>query len=234
MDADRYFARVVSKSYSVSEVLRRVGLSVNGSNFRMVHAKVGQLKLDTSHWTRRAYLRGKNNAATTKIPLKRVLTKNSTYANHSSLKRRLLNGGLIRNKCYVCGQSPLWRGKPLVMVLDHINGEHTDNRITNLRMLCPNCNSQQGTFAGKKLKKAHKCSGCGDAVGRGSKLCCKCYGIARRKPRPTVSILARAIQSTPRTKIAKKYGVSDATVRNWEQEYGLRKQKVGTSASLQN
>ena len=50
------------------------------------------------------------------------------------------------------------------MVLDHINGDGRDNRIGNLRMLCPNCNSQQDTFAGKKnkgTKSKRGCAGCG-------------------------------------------------------------------------
>jgi hypothetical protein len=44
---------------------------------------------------------------------------------------------------------PVWLGKPLVLILDHINGKHNDHRLVNLRLLCPNCNSQQPTFAGK-------------------------------------------------------------------------------------
>jgi 5-methylcytosine-specific restriction endonuclease McrA len=47
----------------------------------------------------------------------------------------------------------MWNGIPLVLVLDHINGKNNDNRQNNLRLLCPNCNSQQSTFAGKNKKK---------------------------------------------------------------------------------
>jgi hypothetical protein len=56
---------------------------------------------------------------------------------------------VLLNECYLCGSPPLWSGKPLVMILDHANGDRADNRIENLRLLCPNCNSQQQTFAGR-------------------------------------------------------------------------------------
>jgi hypothetical protein len=65
------------------------------------------------------------------------------------LKKRLIRAGLLVNCCSVCGLRPEWQGQLLVMILDHINGDRSDNRIENLRLLCPNCNSQQPTFAGK-------------------------------------------------------------------------------------
>jgi Zn finger protein HypA/HybF involved in hydrogenase expression len=68
-------------------------------------------------------------------------------SNH--LKRRLIKEGLLVNRCSECDSLPEWRGKPLTMVLDHRNGDNTDNRLENLRLLCPNCNSQQATFAGR-------------------------------------------------------------------------------------
>jgi hypothetical protein len=73
----------------------------------------------------------------------------STYTCTNTLKVRLLREGLLVNRCYECGMEPLWQGKRLVLILDHRNGDNTDNRLENLRLLCPNCNSQQPTFAGK-------------------------------------------------------------------------------------
>jgi 5-methylcytosine-specific restriction endonuclease McrA len=62
------------------------------------------------------------------------------------IKRRLIKNQLIPYVCEICEQEPLWKGKKLVLVLDHRNGYSTDHRIENLRFLCPNCNSQQPTF----------------------------------------------------------------------------------------
>jgi hypothetical protein len=73
--------------------------------------------------------------------------------SRNTLKRQLLQQGLIENKCQLCDCLPEWYGKPLVLVLDHINGVNNDNRIENLRLLCPNCNSQTETFAGRNAKR---------------------------------------------------------------------------------
>lgn len=88
---------------------------------------------------------------TTLIDLKEVLVENSTYTRHS-LKKRLIQKNILQNRCYECGLSIIWNNKPIVMVIDHINGINNDNRLNNLRLLCPNCDSQQPTFCGRNIK----------------------------------------------------------------------------------
>lgn len=72
--------------------------------------------------------------------------------NRTTLKGRLMRSGLLRNECYECHLGPEWNGLKLMMVLDHINGISDDYRIENLRLLCPNCNSQTATFSGRNKK----------------------------------------------------------------------------------
>lgn len=86
------------------------------------------------------------------IPLEEAMVENSTY-QRGALKRRLICEGLIENECSICAAKPIWQGKPLVLVLDHINGVNNDHRFENLRLLCPNCNSQTDTFAGRNVKR---------------------------------------------------------------------------------
>jgi hypothetical protein len=81
------------------------------------------------------------------------------------LRIRLVNEGYKENICEECKISE-WNGKHLVLELDHINGIHTDNRLENLRILCPNCHSQTPTFRGRKYWGAIKCS----------------FKLSRRKP----------------------------------------------------
>ena len=57
-------------------------------------------------------------------------------------------------KCNICGLPNVWNGKTLVFVLDHINGNADDNTRTNLRLICPNCDSQLDTFKSKNKKSA--------------------------------------------------------------------------------
>jgi hypothetical protein len=83
-----------------------------------------------------------------------VFVENSTYARHH-IKSRCLNKSLIPHLCVICGCPPEWRGQPMDLVLDHINGINNDNRLENLRFLCNNCDSQLPTFKARN-KKSYK------------------------------------------------------------------------------
>lgn len=86
-----------------------------------------------------------------RIPILSLLVINSSF-NRSHLKKRLLKEGLLKNICYICGQLPNWNSKPLSLQIDHINGISSDNRLENLRILCPHCHSQTDNFAGRNKK----------------------------------------------------------------------------------
>jgi HNH endonuclease len=80
-----------------------------------------------------------------------------------SLKRRLYATGLKQRRCELCGQGEDWRGRPMALILDHINGVATDNRIENLRIVCPNCASTLDTHCGRNLRliQDRTCEECG-------------------------------------------------------------------------
>jgi hypothetical protein len=80
--------------------------------------------------------------------------KEDSYPDRKRFKKELIRSGLLENKCDNCKIIPFWDEKPLVFVLDHKNGINTDNRLENVRFLCPNCNSQTETFCvgGRKRK----------------------------------------------------------------------------------
>jgi len=132
-------------------------LSPVGGSYKTMYDHFARLGLDTSHFTGQGHLKGKIPSWTPKRPLVEILVEHSTYRDNRKLKRRLLREGLLVNRCYECGLEPLWQGKPLVLVLDHINGKSSDYRIENLRLLCPNCNSQQDTFAGRNKRRHRSC-----------------------------------------------------------------------------
>lgn len=81
-----------------------------------------------------------------------VFVENSTYARHK-LKLRVMTQELLPNACAVCKMLPEWHGKPLVLILDHINGINNDNRIENLRLVCHNCDSQLDTYKARNKRK---------------------------------------------------------------------------------
>jgi hypothetical protein len=71
--------------------------------------------------------------------------------NRTHLKGRLLSAGLKDNRCEECGLTS-WRGVPLSMALHHVNGNGDDNRLENLRLLCPNCHAQTPNFSGRNRR----------------------------------------------------------------------------------
>lgn len=144
-DAD--LTKAVSSSIMIKDVIACLGLTVCAGNYPRIHSAIKRLHLDISHMTGSSNKGGIWGGAR---PLQDIMVKNSTYTSAFHLKNRLLKAGVFENKCSECGQIPEWRDKPLIMILDHINGDRYDNRCNNLRLLCPNCNTQQHTFCRRK------------------------------------------------------------------------------------
>lgn len=90
----------------------------------------------------------KNGGKRTKLDLHEILEGKHPQFQTNKLKQRLLNEGVMENKCSCCGISE-WNNKPITMQLDHIDGNSKNHLLENLRMLCPNCHSQTDTWCGK-------------------------------------------------------------------------------------
>ncbi|MNM09740.1 HNH endonuclease [compost metagenome] len=97
------------------------------------------------------HLKHKHKIKMTK--LEDILVINSTYKNTNRLKDWIVREGLLKYECQECGISPEWNGKPLRLQLDHINGVNNDNRLENLRILCPNCHTQTENYSARNIKK---------------------------------------------------------------------------------
>lgn len=142
-------SHIISQSQTQREVLIKLGLRAAGGNFKTLKFYINLYDLDTSHFRKRWETIAKL-ASQNKIPLNEILVENSTY-NRSKLKIRLYSSGLKKRECELCGQNEEWKGKKMNLILDHINGIWNDNRIENLRIVCPNCNATLPTHCGKNL-----------------------------------------------------------------------------------
>lgn len=136
----------VKTSESIAETLRKLGLKPQGSNYKTIHKYVHLLSLDTSHWLGLSHLKGKRRDVKS-TPLEDILIDNCHFST-GELKKKLIKSKTFDYVCAKCNIHT-WNGEHIVLHLDHINGKNTDNRIENLRFLCPNCHSQTTTYCGK-------------------------------------------------------------------------------------
>jgi len=154
---DEQFIEAVKTSTSIRQVLSKLNLKEAGGNYTVAQKRIKDLNLDDSHFTGQAHLKGKTHDYTKK-PIEYYLTENSYHQSYK-LKNRLLAEGFKQHKCECCGIHKCeccgiteWNGQPAPIELDHINGNHHDNRLENLRILCPNCHAQTDTYRSKNRK----------------------------------------------------------------------------------
>jgi hypothetical protein len=141
--------RAVAESYTIANVLRLLGVQPKGGNYAVLRRAIARLGLDTSHFKGQAWSKGLTRPSTRWMPLDQVLVA-GYFAQSNRLRKRLLAAGLKEARCEVCGLTE-WNGFPIPLELDHINGRRDDNRIENLRLVCPNCHAQTPTYRGKNV-----------------------------------------------------------------------------------
>ena len=142
MITDEEILEKAPDSYSISDLMKKFGLQPEGSNHRSFKKRV--LKLGLTFKPRPI-----SSISTIKRPVTDYLFKDGPAIGASNLRKKLVKAGLKNNKCEIC-QIVEWCGKTLNFHLDHIDGDNTNNELTNLRILCPNCHSQTDTYG--KLK----------------------------------------------------------------------------------
>lgn len=138
---DEQLAEAVKESFSVMGVLEYLGLRKTGGGNAHYKKRIDKLGLDTSHFTGRASNRGKQfNTRKSKEEIL-VYRTSGTRQKSAQLVRALIESG-VKHECKKCGNGPEWMGNVLTLDVDHINENWLDDRIENLRFLCPNCHSQ--------------------------------------------------------------------------------------------
>lgn len=142
----------VKKSNSYRQVIFKLGLIPAGGNYSQVKKYIEELKISTKHFKGKAWNKGLVGIGKPLKSLNEVLVKNSNYQSYK-LKKRLFNEKIKKPKCEICGWSKKSIDGRLPLELDHKNGDRNDNRLKNLRILCPNCHSLQSTHRGLNRKK---------------------------------------------------------------------------------
>ncbi|HYE15781.1 MAG TPA: hypothetical protein VD968_15160 [Pyrinomonadaceae bacterium] len=137
----------VKKATSLRQVLKILGVAPYGGNYEVLKRALRHFNLDTSHFTGQGWNKGKSLGP--KQPLRRFLNNEIRIASFK-LKNRLLAEGILKPQCSSCGRTD-WLNQPIPLELDHVNGNRSDNRLPNLRLLCPNCHALTPTYRGKNI-----------------------------------------------------------------------------------
>jgi hypothetical protein len=204
----------VKTSTSISQVIKKLGnKGCGGGTYACIKNNIKKLGLDTSHFLGQSWLRGKSHDWNSK-PISSYLVNGNKRVHSDFLKKRLIQEGIWKNECHVCGIEPFWNEKPLSLQIHHMNGNSHDNRLENIRMECPNCHTQTPNFSGRSLRKKRKSE-------INPKWRCAPRPKKRKVNRPSKEELSALINEKPWTHIAKTFGVTDNAVRKWARCYGL-------------
>lgn len=213
---------IVENSSSFAEIQRKLGYLGSGNNTEAIKKRCLDYGISLNHLT------GQNKAPVQRTE-ENVFCENST-ASQTVLRRWYKKNQDIIYKCAICGQGPLWNNKELTLTLDHINGINNDNRLDNLRWVCPNCDRQLDTFGSKN--KNHKerynmaeknfCKVCGKEISAKSSLCSDCSRIASRKAeRPNRDEFKKLVRQNSFSELGRRYNVCSSTISKWCKAYDL-------------
>lgn len=148
-----------AKSLSIRQLLSFLGVVNAGGNYNVIKRHLKALDVDTSHFTGAGWRKGSQTPVTPPRPLEKLLVQGSDCQSYK-LKKRLFITGLKQRQCEECGWAKTSADGRVPLELDHINGDRTDNRLENLRILCPNCHSLKPTHRGlNKRRRRQTCPG---------------------------------------------------------------------------
>lgn len=208
--------KVVEESKTFREVLIKFERNESTASYDSLKKILDKFQINTSHFLNRSefikYMF--KNGLLKKLDDSEIFCLDSKV-KRATVKTRIIKNKLIEYKCTLCPQGDVWMGKKISLILDHENGDRYDNRLENLRFLCPNCNATlethcKGLLAFKKneLKIKNK-----------KRKYVPRYDSRKVKNRPTKEELDNMLLTLSYTAIGKKYGVSDVAIRKWEISY---------------
>lgn len=235
-NTDEELREAVAASKTIRETLSRLGVVPAGGNYSTFRARIVRLNLDVSHFEYNP--RPKCGTPGPPRPLTDYLSNKVGITSHA-LRKRLIREGVFVHECAKCHGTE-WLDGPIPIELDHIDGNHENNLLSNLRLLCPNCHALTPNYRGRNikgkkstpLKRTRKrtlstwnfhCTACSKPLSGKTKtgMCRTCLSESRQIFKPTKQELEQLVESLPFTQIGHKFGVSDNAVRKRCKIFGI-------------
>lgn len=136
----------VTESSSIAEALRKLRLPDTSAKRKRFHTWVTEFGIDVSHFLGQAHQRGKSGPRPRKESVDVLVRHEGRRRTKTLLLRRALLESGVPERCDECGTPPEWHGRPMTLEIDHVNGDWSDDRRENLRLLCPNCHATTTTW----------------------------------------------------------------------------------------
>ena len=220
---------IIKDSVSFREVISKLGLQDSGGNNTHIRKVVKKLQIDTSHFLGQGW--SKNKTFPPKYPIEDYLS-NKRPIHSNRLKNRLLKEGFFERRCNMCKNTE-WLDNPISLELHHIDCNHSNNNLSNLEILCPNCHALTHTLARDchsksktkpKIEEDKKyrniCISCSKPTNNQKYCSYDCSRINSRKViRPSYEELMSELEHSNYSAVGRKYGVSDNAIRKWVKSY---------------
>lgn len=146
---------LVRVSFTVSQVCRLLGKRADGNVSTYMARRIRDFGIDTTHFLGARFNSGSRyKGGSKRRPWQEILIKRDSGSGQKTnvVRRALIESGRA-HQCEICGMEPVWNGKPLVLQVDHVNGDGLDDRAENLRFLDPNCHAQTETWGARNIGK---------------------------------------------------------------------------------